>query len=72
MADFEPRRARPGEVFTYTDADSGRQIDMRADDDGVVEPKDAAGAAVLDAYGLSVARKALAEKKAAEPQKDGA
>jgi hypothetical protein len=60
--DFPPRRAEPGQVFTYTDA-QGSQIDLKADDQGVAQPKSAAEVAVLDSFGLPVARKAEAEQR---------
>lgn len=58
---FEPRRAKPGQVFTYTTGSDGEQRELRADNDGVVRPTNAADAAALDGFGLSVARKAMAE-----------
>lgn len=63
--EFEPRRATPGAVYGYTDR-SGKQIEMRADDEGIVRPDSADEVAVLDGYDLPVARKALAAEKAAK------
>lgn len=57
---LEPRRAKPGTVFTITGPD-GEQIDMTADDEGVVRPETPAHAAGLDLFGLPVARKAMAD-----------
>ncbi len=65
MADYEPRRAAKGAVIAYTTAD-GSTRELRADDDGIVKPTDAAGQVALDALDLPVARKALAETKADE------
>jgi uncharacterized protein (UPF0335 family) len=66
--EYQPRRAQPGQAFTYTDAE-GRQADFRADDEGVVEPKNANEEALLDGFDLPVARKVVAERKT--DQKEG-
>jgi uncharacterized cupin superfamily protein len=70
---LEPRRAEPGQEFTYNDAD-GEVINLRADDEGVVRPKNQAQVRVADAFDLPVARKVIAEKsdaKAASAGKEG-
>jgi hypothetical protein len=64
---FEPRRAQPGQVFNYTDLD-GKQVTLRADDEGVIQPKNSHAAATLEMAGLPVARKVVAEQKTAEPK----
>lgn len=51
MPDFDPRRAEPGQRFGYTTAD-GRQREIRADDDGIVVPKNHEDVRVLDAFDL--------------------
>lgn len=61
--EFEPRRADPGQMFGWTDAE-GKQVTLKADDDGVIQPKDAMGEANLIAAGLPVARKAKRRPKA--------
>jgi hypothetical protein len=66
--EYQPRRAQPGQTFSYTDAE-GRQVDFRADSSGVVEPMDDREEAVLNGHALPVARKVVAERKA--EQKDG-
>jgi len=71
MADYEPRRGTKGAVIAYSTAD-GSTREIRAGDDGVVRPTDDDAQAVLDAMGVPVARKALAEAKADEaPAKAG-
>ena len=66
---FEPRRAAPGQVFDYTTA-QGRQRHLRADAEGVVQPKDADDEVVLKRFGLGVhqpaKQAAKAEAKATE------
>lgn len=62
--EFEPRRAEPGQEFTYNDA-NGEAIEFKADDAGIVRPKNAAQSQAADAFGLPVARKITAEEKAA-------
>lgn len=58
MADqFDPRRAEPGQVFTYVDVE-GAEHNFRADDEGVVRPKNADEARTADLFGLPVARSA--------------
>lgn len=69
MPDFEPRRAKPGDRFTVTGSD-GRQLDFKADEDGVVHPSNHEEAGLLDSMDLPVARKALAESQAAEAADD--
>lgn len=61
---FDPRRADPGQVFTWHDAD-GVAHEMKADADGVVRPDSLEAAAIADSFGLPVARKAIAQQKAA-------
>lgn len=63
MTDFDPRRALPGQAFTYHD-ETGQAHTLTADDEGVVRPKDRLGAEVLEGFGLPVARKAIAEERA--------
>jgi hypothetical protein len=67
--EFEPRRAEPGQEFTFNDAEG--TLELRADDQGVVHPKDAREVLALDAFDLPVARKVLAEQKAAESADNG-
>jgi hypothetical protein len=55
--EFDPRRAKPGQVFTYVDVE-GREHDFSADDDGVVRPKNADEARTADLFDLPVARSA--------------
>lgn len=62
---FEPRRAKPGQVFTITSGSDGEQRELKADADGVVRPTTAADVAALDRFRLPVARKAMAEEAAA-------
>lgn len=64
--DYQPRRAKPGQTFSYTN-NAGAQVDIRADDTGVIQPVDAAEEALLDGFSLPVARKVIAERK----QKEG-
>lgn len=64
FTDYEPRRARPGEVFEFADA-AGTLHEFRADDKGVVHPSNDMEVAVLDVREAPVARKVLAEQKAA-------
>lgn len=59
---FDPRKAEPGQVFTYTDAE-GKQVNLRANAEGVVEPRNDTERVLLDGFGLSVARKAEEPKK---------
>jgi hypothetical protein len=59
---FDPRRAEPGQVFTYVDA-QGREHNFRADDEGVVHPKNADEASTADLFGLPVARSAKRAEK---------
>lgn len=65
-----PRRARSGETFTYTNAE-GNQVDLRANDEGVVEPRNPEEEALLDGYDLPVARKVVAERKAEQKEGEG-
>lgn len=67
---FDPRRAEPGQRFTWHDQD-GSAHHMTADDQGVVRPSSQAEAEMADAFGLPVARKAIAEQKAAGAAKEG-
>lgn len=55
MPDYPARRAEPGQRFGYTTAE-GKQRELHADDDGVVSPKTAEDAAILDTFDLPVAR----------------
>jgi len=55
MADFEPRRAEPGQHFGYTTRE-GRQREFRADAKGLVTPRSAEDVAILDGMSLPVAR----------------
>lgn len=65
---FDPRRAKPGQAFGFTGRD-GQQHELVADADGVVTPTTAEEVAILDSFDLPVARKAIAEVKAAETKK---
>jgi hypothetical protein len=51
---FEPRRAEPNEEFVYHDA-YGNRVTAKADDKGVLQPKNAAQVELADAAGLPVA-----------------
>lgn len=80
---FDPRRAKAGQRFTgqmlvpdpEAPADHPsprmvqREVTIRADDEGVVRPRNAGEAALLDRFDLPVARKAIAEDKAATAAK---
>lgn len=70
--EFEPRRAEGGmREVSYTSLE-GKQVTLRAGDDGVFQPKDELGKLALDSLDLPVARSAMAESKAAEkPDKGG-
>lgn len=71
---FDPRRARPGQRFQTSalvpdPKGSGplaarkrvaREISIRADDEGVVRPRNADQAALADLFGLPVARGVIA------------
>ena len=61
-AEFDPRRARPGQQFTHTDVD-GKEHNFRADSRGVLRPKHACEVDHADALDLPVARKAEAAKR---------
>lgn len=66
---FEPRRAsEAGQVYTFNDADG--EVTLRADDEGVIHPKSEAHVRAADAFDLPVARKAMAEEKAAKAEKE--
>lgn len=101
MAEFDPRRAEPGQEFTYTatvdeevdkDADDpegaelvsiddetgvrtfrrfGVERTLKADREGVVRPKTAQDVAVLDGFGLPVARSAQKAEAKADAEKEG-
>ena len=58
--DYEPRRGTKGATYAYT-TDDGTTRELRADDEGVVRPKDREGVTALDTFGLPVARKAMAD-----------
>lgn len=60
---FDPRRASPGETFEVADA-AGKLHSFSADEDGVIQPRNAFEAAVCDSRDLPVARKAKAEADA--------
>lgn len=66
---FDPRRAEPGQEFTWHGPD-GAAHHMKADADGVLDITSADQETVADAFGLPVARKAIAEKKAAVAAKE--
>ena len=61
--EFKPRRAEPGQVFDYNGAE-GEKIRIRADDDGVIHPRNDAERRAADAFGLPVAAKAKPARKA--------
>lgn len=63
-AEYLPRRAEPGERFTFTGAD-GVPHDVQADDDGVIRPESAEQDGWLTQWGLPVARKVVNDEKAA-------
>jgi hypothetical protein len=54
-----PRRAEPGAVIRAADAGGTVHV-LKADDEGVIQPRDAAEARIADDAGLPVARKTLA------------
>jgi membrane-associated protease RseP (regulator of RpoE activity) len=64
--DFEPK----GELVSVdeegrkTFVEYGKQVEIRADDEGVVRPKTLGDVAVLDSFGLPVARSAVEPKTA--------
>ena len=58
--EFDPRRAEPGQVFTYVDVE-GKEHNFRASDEGVVHPKNADEARTADLFSLPVARSVKAE-----------
>ena len=64
MPDFDARRLDPGATFSYTDGD-GSTHSMKADDQGIVRPKNAAAAAALAAHGATVV---ASERTAREPR----
>lgn len=66
---FEPRRAEPGQVFSWHDAE-GIERSMQADAEGVVRPASAEAAAIADSFGLPVARRAITQQKAAAAAKE--
>lgn len=63
MSDFDPRRAEPGQTFTWHD-EWGKKHNIHADADGVVRPANQAEADAADAFGLPVARKVLRAERA--------
>lgn len=63
--DFDPRRAEPGQAFEYADT-AGDLQHFRADDEGVVRPRNAEEARIADTFDLPVARTVKAEEKAEE------
>jgi hypothetical protein len=67
-ATFEPRRAAAGQKFEY--AAGGQLHRFSADDEGIVRPANDAEAAIADRFGLPVARKVVAEERAAQPTKE--
>lgn len=71
MADqFDPRRAEPGQHFVWHD-EYGVQHTLTADKDGVVRPASEVEARIADTFGLPIARKAIAEQKAAAAAEEG-
>ena len=67
-AQFEPRRAAAGQTFEY--AAGGKLHRFKADDEGIVRPANDAEATVADRFNLPVARKVVAEERAAKPEKE--
>lgn len=67
---FEPRRAKPGQVFTITSGSDGTQRELEADADGVVRPTTAADVAALNKFKLPVARRAARAEAAADADTD--
>ncbi len=64
MADYDPRRAEPGEHFEWRDGE-GNVHRLKADDEGVARPHTEGQKLTADAFGLPVARAvAKAEKPA--------
>lgn len=64
MSDFDPRRADPGQAFTWHDI-WGTKHEFKADAEGVVRPANQAEVDACDAFDLPVARKVIAAEKAA-------
>lgn len=60
---FDPRRAEPGQEFSTVDQ-YGHEHSIKADDDGVLRPKDARDAELADLFSLPVARKVIQAEKA--------
>ena len=63
-----PRRAGKGDTFGYTDSE-GNQVELKADGNGLVRPRNAQDAAVLDNYELPHARVTTSSSKAKAPAK---
>ncbi|MBA2439580.1 MAG: hypothetical protein H0V50_02770 [Thermoleophilaceae bacterium] len=55
MTNYQPRRSEVGTVFGYTTPE-GNQKTIRADDSGLVTPRDSFEDAILAGQGLKVAR----------------
>lgn len=70
MPEYEPRRAEPGQRFEWRD-EFGRSVRLAADDEGVLRPSSEQEKRLADAFGLPVARKVLAEDKAAKKGQEG-
>lgn len=52
---FDPRRAKPGQALSTVDA-QGKEITVRADDEGVLRPSSEVEKRLADRFGLPVAR----------------
>lgn len=63
--EFDPRRAEKGQSFEFVDA-SGTAHTMKADDEGVLRPSNAAEKAIADLFDLPVARSVKQAEKAAD------
>lgn len=61
---FDPRRAQPGQAFSYVDV-AGTEHTFRADEEGVVRPANAVEAEVADRFDLPVARSVKQADKSA-------
>jgi hypothetical protein len=68
--EFEPRRASPGAAFEEWD-EEGKRHTLTADDEGIVRPRNAFEARMLDHHDLPVARKVLESEKTPTTAKSG-
>jgi hypothetical protein len=66
-SEFEPRRAKAGQEFGFTDRE-GNQRTVKADDEGVVRPSTVEEVRTLDAFDLPLARNAIEEEAEEAPK----